>query len=212
MSKRLLLAITAATAMLAALPVMAASAATSDVLTTGKVGGPNVAVGAIVKAPLKTGTKATFVNGSTTISCSKASVTDKVTKNPAAKGTAVESLTAQTFSGCTVNVTGVTVKSVKVLKLPYTTTISDASGDPITVSKLSTQITLNAAGSSFNCTYVAAKIKGNASNVGNVNSFKNQKFTLSSGPALCLSSGSFSATFGPLKDTSVSGSPAVFVN
>jgi hypothetical protein len=45
-----------------------------------------------------------------------------------------------------------------------------------------------------------------------VNAFKNQVFTLSSGSAACPKKGRFSATFGPLKDTSVSGSLAVFVN
>jgi hypothetical protein len=52
------IATAAATALLAALPATA-SAATHHVLTTNKVGGPNVAVGATLKAPLKAGTKAT---------------------------------------------------------------------------------------------------------------------------------------------------------
>jgi len=215
MRKGVLLVTTAATAMLAVLPMAAASAATVDVLTTGKVGGPNVAVGAVLTAPLKAGTKATFVSPGTTtgVTCAKSTVTDKVTKNPAKPGTATESLTKQTFSSCTTNITGASsVKSVTVLKLPYATTLSDAKGDPITVSKLSTKISLNTVLGLVTCTYTAAKIHGNASNTGNVNSFKNQAFTLSSGSSACPAKGSFTATFGPLKDTSVSGSPAVFVN
>jgi hypothetical protein len=215
MRKGVLLVMTAATAMLAVLPIATASAATVDVLTTGKVGGPNVAVGAILKAPLKAGTKATFFNPGTTtgVTCATSSVTDKVTKNPAKPGTETESLTAQTFGSCTSNIGGVnSVKSVTVLNLPYATTISDATGFPITVSKLSTKITLNTILGTISCTYGAAAIHGKASNTGNVNAFKNQTFTLTSGPSTCPAKGNFSATFGPLKDTSVSGSPAVFVN
>ena len=203
----------AATALLAAIPATA-SAATHDVLTIKKVGGPNVAIGAILKASLKTGTKATFYSPGTTsgVICSKSSLTSKVTKNPAAPGTATESLTAQTFSGCTSNISGATVKSVKVLNLPYTTTVSDAAGNPVTVSKPSTKITLSTGLGVLTCTYKAAAIQGKASNKGNLITFKNQLFTKSSGSSLCPASGDFSAKFGPVKDTSVSGSPAVFVN
>lgn len=204
----------AAAAMLAAFP-MAAAAATPHVLTTTKVGGPNVAVGATLKASLKSGTKATFYEPGTTtgVSCSKSSFTSKVTKNPAAPGTATESLTAQTLSSCTTNITGATsVKSVKVLKLPYATTVSDAAGNPVTVSKPSTKLTLNTVIGVVSCTYGAASIKGKASNAGNLITFKNQAFTLSSGSSACPASGDFSAMFGPVKDTSASGSPAVFVN
>lgn len=204
----------AATAMLAAFPV-AASAATHHVLTTKKVGGANVAVGATLKASLKSGTKATFYEPGTKtgVTCSKSSFTSKVTKNPAAPGTATESLTAQTLGGCKTNINGATsVKSVKVLKLPYTATVSDSAGDPVTVSKLSTKLTLKTVIGVVSCTYGAASIKGKASNTGNLITFKNQVFTLSSGSSACPASGDFSATFGPVKDTSASGSPAVFVN
>jgi hypothetical protein len=213
--KRLFLTMATATAMLAVLPMAAASAATPHVLTTGKTGGPAVAVGAILKAPLKTGTKASFFSPGTTtgVTCAKASVTDKVTKNPLKPGTATESLTAQTFGSCTTNIPGATsVQSVKVLNLPYATTISDATGFPIAVSKASTKLALNTVLGLVTCTYSLATVKGNASNTGSVNAFKNQVFKLSSGPAACPAQGSFSATFGPLKDTSVTGSPSVFVN
>jgi hypothetical protein len=213
--KRIFLTMATATAMLAVLPLAAASAATPHVLTTGKVGGPAVAVGAIVKAPLKIGTKATFFSPGTTtgVACTKASVTDKVTKNPLKPGTAVESLTAQTFSSCTTNIPGASsVKSVTVLNLPYSTTISDATGFPITVSKASTKLSLNTILGVVTCTYSLAVVHGKASNLGSVNIFKNQVFALTSGPSACPAKGSFSATFGPLKDTSVTGSPNVFVN
>lgn len=215
MYKRVFLTMATTAAMLAVLPIAAASAATPHVLTTGKVGGTAVAVGATLKAPLKTGTKATFVSPGTTtgVTCATASVTDKVTKNPLKPGTATESLTAQTFGSCTTNIPGATsVKSVTVLNLPYATTVSDATGFPITVSKTSTKLSLNTILGLVTCTYALATLHGNASNTGSLNSFKNQVFSLSSGPAACPAKGSFSASFGPLKDTSVTGSPNVFVN
>jgi hypothetical protein len=55
-------------------------------------------------------------------------------------------------------------------------------------------------------------VSGKASNKDQTVKFTNQKFTLSSGSSLCPSSGDFSATFGPETDTSVSGSPHVYVN
>ena len=219
MRKGVLLVMTAATAMLAVLPMAAASAAT-PVLTTGKVGGAPVKVGDIIKASLVTGSKATFFNPGTTtgISCAKATVTDKVTKNPAKPGTATESLTAQTFSSCTSNIAGVTaVNSVTVLSLPYRATVSDAAGFPLTVTKpggsLKTKIAVTTLLGPATCTYTRAKLSGSASNTGQKDVFKNQVFTRSSGPTnLCPAKGSFSASFGPKKDTSMTGSPAVFVN
>jgi hypothetical protein len=208
-----------ATAMLAVLPMASASAATPHVLTIVKVGGAAVKVGAIIKAPLKTGTKATFFSPGTTtgVSCSAALVTNKVVTNPLKPGTATESLTAQTFSKCTTNITGATsVQSVKVLNLPYTSKISDATGFPVTVTKpggvLKTSITINSVIGLLTCTYKATKLSGKATNVGNADIFKNQTFTLSSGSSVCPAKGAFSATFGPKRDFSVTGTPLVFVN
>jgi hypothetical protein len=219
MRRRMLLAMAAVTAMLAALPMTAASAVTHDVLTTGKVGGPNVKAGAIIEAPLKAGTKATFFGPGTTqgVTCTKAMVTDKVVTNPAAPGTAVESLTEQTFSSCTTNIPGATsVKSVTVLNLPYRATVSVATGFPVTLTKpagvLKTKISLNTVIGTITCTYSKTKLSGTASNAGQTDTFKNQVFALSSGPSACPAKGAFSASFGPKEDTSVTGHPLVFVN
>jgi hypothetical protein len=218
MRKGVLVAMTAATAMLAVLPMAAASAAT-PVLTTGKVGGTPVKVGDIIKASLVTGSKATFFSPGTTsgITCAKAAVTDKVVTNPAKPGTATESLTGQTFGKCTTNIApGATVKSVTVQKLPYKSAISDATGFPVTVTKpggvLQTTIVIGVLGTTVTCTYQVTKLRGKATNVGSADIFKNQTFTLSSGSGACPAQGAFSATFGPKKDFSVTGSPLVFVN
>ncbi len=207
--------------MLAVLPMAAASAATPHVLTIAKVGGVAVQPGQIIQAPLKTGTKATFFSPGTTtgVSCAVAKVTNKVLTNPLKPGTATESLTAQTFSGCTTNIPGTTsVQSVKVLNLPYRSAISDTTGPPfpVTVTKpgglLKTSISINSVLGLLTCTYTAAKLSGKATNVGNADTFKNQTFTLSSGSSACPAKGAFSATFGPKKDISVTGAPLVFVN
>jgi len=58
-------------------------------------------------------------------------------------------------------------------------------------------------------------VTGHASNTGNKITFSKQKFTLAPNqPSTCAIAPSslFSATFGPVRDTSVSGSPKVFVN
>ena len=205
--------------MLAILPMTGASAATPHVLTIAKVGGVAVKAGQVIQAPLKAGTKATFFSPGTTqgVSCPKALVTNKVVTNPLKPGTAVESLTAQTFTGCTSNIPGTTtVQSVTVQNLPYKSTVSDATGFPVTVTKpggvLKTTIKINSVLGLLTCTYKAVKLSGKATNVGNADIFKNQRFTLLSGSQACPTVGNFSATFGPKKDISVTGQPLVFVN
>jgi hypothetical protein len=102
--------------------------------------------------------------------------------NPAHPGFARELLTAQNFGQCGVHgVGGATgVKAIANKGLPYTIT----------------------------CGYGAAAVKGTASNVGQVNKFTDQTFTLLSGSSACPKKGNFSAKFGPVKDTSVKNHPA----
>jgi hypothetical protein len=222
MQMRKLSALVAAVAavLLAALPTTttALAATRHSVLTIGKVGGPNVRVGAILQGSLKKGTKATFlVSGTKGVTCKSVSFKDKVVKNPTRPGTAVESLIAQTFKRCTVSpglgATG--VKSVVLVKLPYKTTISDSRGNPVTVFGTKATLSLNTSVGTISCTYIAIKnmTKGSASNKGQVISFSKQPFKRLSGPPnACPGKGSFSAAFAPVKDTSVKGSPPVFVN
>jgi hypothetical protein len=219
MRKLSALAAAVAAVLLTTLPTTTALAVTRhSVLTIGKVGGPNVRVGAILQGSLKKGTKATFlVSGTKGVTCKSVSFKDKVVKNPTRPGTAVESLIAQTFKACTVSpglgATG--VKSVVLVKLPYKTTISDSKGNPVRVFGTKAKLTLNTSVGTISCTYIAIgnTTKGSASNKGQVISFSKQPFKRLSGPPnACPARGSFSAAFAPVKDTSVKGSPAVFVN
>jgi hypothetical protein len=212
MRKLLLAAVAMAAVLLGVAPMTAASAATHDVLTTGKVGGTNVKAGATLTA---NGSKITFATGgSSGINCKKAKFTAKVTKNPKAKGTATESLINQTFSGCSVHgISGATgVKSIVLNHRPYKTTIKDSAGDPVTVSKTNTTIEINSSLGPLKCVYAAKTTTGHASNSSQTITFSKQKFSKQSGPAECPGSGTFSATFGPVVDSSVHGNPHVFVN
>lgn len=221
MRRTLMAAAAAATALVTAVSMAATASAstavTHDVLTITKTKGTNVKVGAVLKASLKPKTKAVFVSGGITVRCAKSSFSAKVTANPGSPGTARESLTKQTATSCKLTgLPGVTVKSVTVKKLPYKTTVSSAKNHPVTVAKAVTTLTLNAGTSSISCTFSAKKLSGKASNTGQVISFTKQGFTLSGGNALCgtpgSTKGSFTATYGPVRDTSVKGSPKVFVN
>lgn len=220
--KYLYIGVLVATALVAALPAVAsAAAAPVHVLTTGKVRGTAVKPGAVLKASLVKRTDVVFANPLGKLTCTKSTFTAKVVTNPA-KGkkpaTATESVTGDTFSGCTISIKGVTIKNQSVANLPYKGTVSDAKGNPVKISgrskakPLVLSVTIKFGTSTFTCSVKAASISGKWSNKGNATVFVKQKFTKASGGALCPASGTFSAAYGPVKDTSVKGSPAVFVN
>src|SRR5260221_9637244 len=137
MRKSLLLAATAAaSAMLVLAPTASAFAATHDVLTTVKVGGPNVKVKDVLRTGLKAKTVLVFASVSGTpisLKCTASTITGKVTANPAAPGTAVESLTGETVTGCKANTTLGKSVTVTATKLPNKATIRGAKGFPVTV-------------------------------------------------------------------------------
>ena len=160
-----------------------------------------------------------FSLGTEKLTCKAGRFSAKVKTNPVKPGKATESLTAQSFSKCKVTgVTGVTFKSLKVKNLPFNATVSDATGFPVKVSGtaktkpilVTVTVTVTNVGD-VACSYKAASVSGTASNTGNKITFSKQKFTKSSG-ALCPASANFSAAFGPVVDSSVTGSPKVFVN
>jgi|SRR5579862_7448089 len=207
------------TALIAALPLTSAAAATPHVLTITKLGGTAVKVDAVLKASLVKGTTAVFSTSIGKLTCKTSTFSAKVLTNPAKPGTATESLTKQTFSKCSIPGVPATINSFTVNNLPYKGTVSDAAGDPVKVSgqsktkplKATISVTVSGLGT-FKCFVKAASIKGNASNTGNKVTFANQKFTGGGTNSACPSSAKFSASYGPVVDSSVSGSPKVFVN
>ncbi|MET8626976.1 Tat pathway signal sequence domain protein [Kitasatospora sp. NPDC004669] len=218
---------TLAAASLAAIALTGAAVAPAQadagaVLTTGSASGPAVSVGDTLTANLVSGTAATFTDGATSsngVSCGNSSFSATVTANPAAPGSAVEQLNTQTFDSCTSNVIGVMgVQSVTVYNLPFTNTVSDGAGNPVSLTPgasgpMGTTVVLNTILGSVTCDYQnSTGISGTTSNTGNTIGFSGQPFTLVSGPGLCFSTGYFSATYGPVTDSSVAGNPLLYVN
>ncbi|ALV32691.1 hypothetical protein [Streptomyces sp. CdTB01] len=217
MRTRTLLTLVGTVAALSLPAVAPASAADTAVLTTGSAGGAAVAVGDTLTAPLAAGTHATLYSsatGTSGVSCASSTFSATVTDNPAAPGTATESVSGQTFdsSSCTSNVLGVTgVSSITVDNLPYTTTV--ASDGTLTVtpasgSTIQTTVKLKTLLGSITCVYQAPSLSGTADNADNSINFTNQQFTKVSGSSLCFSSGYFTAKYAPVTDNGAT----VYVN
>lgn len=205
-------------------------AAAKPVLTIGKKGGPAVKKRAVLKASLAKGAHAVFALktslGTFSATCSRSTVQAKVTANPASRGKATLSLTGETIGRCKLSgaPSGISLTGIKALNLPYGVTVSSAKGFPVTIAgrssvrPLSFQATISVTGSPtpVTCVVTAPKAKAHASNTGNKVSAAKQKFTLdstkSSSECSIASSATFSATYGPLRDTSAKHSPKVFFN
>lgn len=198
-----------------------AKAADDAVLTEGAVGGPAVAVGAVISSGLKAGTAATFyttATGTTGVTCKVSSFSGTVTANPPAGGVATESVTAQTFSSCTSNIFGVTaVQSITVGNLPFDAAVDGSTG-AITIASgnagtIQATVRLSTLLGTTTCVYqvVDKAFTGTTSNTDNSIAFSNAAFAKSSGPVLCPSSSFFTATYAPAVVSSSPDSPAVFV-
>ncbi len=215
MRRYLFLSSIAVTALVTVLP--SASAATTSVLTTGRLGGTRAAVGDVLTSGLKSGTTASFYTnntGETGVSCRTSSFSATVTANPTAPGTAAESLTSQKFGNCTTNITGASgVQSVTLGSLPYAVTVKGSVRSVTVSGSLTTTITMSTFVGTVTCTYLASSTAGTVSNTDNSITFTKQPFTLSpSGSIACFSSGFFSATYAPVVDSSQAGSPRIFTN
>ncbi|BBC32086.1 Tat pathway signal sequence domain protein [Streptomyces graminofaciens] len=217
MRTRSLLALAGTTAALLVSAVSPASAA-DTVLTTGGLAGDAVVQGDVLSASLASGTAATFrssATGTSGVSCAASTFVASVEDNPAAPGTATESVTAHTFGNCTSNVVGVLgVTGVTVNNLPYTTTVTSegvVTVTPAADSVLQTTVVLRTLLGTINCVYQASSISGTASNTDNSINFTNQAFTKTSGSSLCFATGYFTAKYAPVADTTQGGA-TVFVN
>lgn len=203
-------------------PAQAAGGGTQavDVLTYGSLGGTNVAVGNVLTSNVKSGTVVTFYStstGTTGVKCAASAFSATVLSNPAAGGTATESLTAQTFGSCTANVPGVSsVQSVLVNSLPYNASVNGTTKAVTitggTAGPIQTTVKLGTLLGSITCVYRADlnTVSGAASNTDNSIKFTNQKFNKFSGPSTCFTTGWFSAAYAPVTDSSIAGGPSVF--
>ncbi|KPH99287.1 hypothetical protein OK074_6099 [Actinobacteria bacterium OK074] len=214
---RTLLAAVGAAAAFAALATSPASAA-DTVLTLDAQGGDAVAVGDVLQASLASGTSATLYSsatGTSGITCAASTFTATVGDNPAAPGTATESLSAQTFGSCTSNVVGVLgVTSITVDNLPYTTAVSSDGSvavTPASGSVIQTTVKLSTLLGTLTCVYQSSGLTGTASNTDTSIAFTNQAFTKTSGSSLCFSAGYWTSKYAPVLDTT-QGNRAVYVN
>ncbi|MET8624234.1 Tat pathway signal sequence domain protein [Kitasatospora sp. NPDC004669] len=220
------LAVSATVAALALVAAVPASAAPGDaapaVLTADSAGGAALAAGDALAAPLAANTSATFYSTATSttgVTCATSQLAATVLTNPAAPGTATESLTGLTFDSCTSNVTGVTsVQSLTVDTLPYGVTIDDGTGLPVTLTggsagPIQATAVLNTWFGTITCSYqLSGAFTGAADNTAHSLTFTNEHFAKSDGSGLCPADGYFSASYGPVTDTAQPGSPAVYVN
>lgn len=182
-----------------------ASASTTDVLTRGSVGGANVAVGNSIGTHLASGSDATFYTTKTGTDggiCAAGTGTGKVTTNPAVGGTATVSVSSLAFSNCS-NDLGFMNVQISIASFAL-----NVSSTGISVPSLSAKMTAvfgHPDPIPVTCSYTTAAT--------GTNLFSNQKLSLTStSSSLCPSVLFFTAEFGSFNDTSVSGSPAVFLN
>lgn len=215
-------AVTALSLSLAGSPALADDEVAVNVLTSGSLAGPNIAVGDVLTASLAAGTTADFDNslgGSTGVKCAASTFTASVVDNPVAPGTATESTTAQTFGSCTSNILGVvSVTSAIVNNAPFQTTVESTAGT-VTVTgtdaaPIQTTLVLRTILGTSTCVYRANgnAITGVSSNTDNSITFTDQQFNKFSGSITCPANGWFSASYAPVVDSTLTDTPAVFVN
>jgi hypothetical protein len=206
--------------LLEALPIGSASATTTDVLTSGAAGGTNVSVGDVLSAGLKSGSRANFSDsgGQPVWWCNASTLSGEVLTNPQAPGTASLSLSGWANSLCT-GPGPTTVQGISFDNLPYnlsTSTFGGATISPGGTGPIQTTFTIVFFGITSDCVYRAhdssGNLSGTTSNVDNSIGFTNQLLDLFNGPSVCAGQLTFSAAYGPLVDSSQSGSPQVFVN
>ena len=218
-------------AIAAALAVAPLSAfAASAVLTVGSTSGPAVAAGDTLNGSLNG--SATFVNSSNSgqkVTCTSSGITARDVTNPAS-GVATETVSSQTFGGCTLTgVFGASVNSITTnasstcpwkasvddRTSPATVTIAPATGGGScpTTPVISADVKITAFGTTIDCVYspTSTNISGTAPLASSAGiTFTNQGFTKSSGPGTCFSPANFSATYAFADQTQSNG--AVFTN
>lgn len=217
-----LAAVALLTSLIGAAPAAASpsSQLAGAVLTYPIPGGTAVAVGDVIKASLASGTSATFYSsatGTSGLKCAASDFSATVLSNPAAPGTATESLTAQTFTSCTSNVFGtIGVKNVRVDNLPYATSVTSAGAVTISgtaTAPIQSTVELYTLLGTITCVYRTSSntLTGTADNGTNSIIFTNQALTKYSGSSICFSTAYFSARYSPVADSTQGGSP-VYVN
>jgi hypothetical protein len=203
--KVMIMFLSTASVVVASLGFGTASAAASDVLTVGSVGGTNVAVSDTLTAP--TIGNEVFASGFESITCTGGGLTGTVSSNPTAAGTATITGTGLKFTPTN---PGTCNSNLGVA------TVSGGPAGSLSVSSAKV-VTVNSIGLSFtaggtSCSYkVTSPQTGAASNVDNSIGFTGITITKTAGGALCSSTLTETLNFAPVTDTTQSGQK-VFVN
>jgi hypothetical protein len=166
-----------------------------EVLTTGSMGGSDVATGDTFSSDAS-------VTGST-ISCNSGRATGSVVENDLTPGTGEYLVSGLTLSSCTALGFPATVT---VSNLPYPLTATDSSGFPATLFGLFATVSADG----LTCIYSGTP-NGSVLPTGAI-SFPNQTFGLNTGSAGCPGLVTASLTLGQPTDTSVLGNPHIYTN
>jgi hypothetical protein len=162
-----------------------------------------VAIGDVLKSPLKSGTVATFGP----ITCTTSTISMTVTANPPAGGNATASLDPLVFTGCTISAMGITC--VQDLSVDQSSTITINGGSKIvTTGALHVTLRICTALGTVTCVYQSSTGSGKWSNTDN-SLHLDAMLTKSGGPNLCPGSLTASATWAPIRDTSSSSAASV---
>ena len=181
-----------------------AAAAVTDVLTVGSVGGPNVAVGDVLKSGLKAGTVVTF---GTVVTCAASTMGFTVTSNPPAGNVAAGSLSALSYASCTSS-SGMSCPASTATNLPYTINISGA-GNVVTLNTYSAIVRVCTPVGTANCVYSFQSMTGGWSNTDSSIALT-VMLIKSGGPGLCKGTLTMRATYAPVVDTSLATVQRVF--
>ena len=175
------------------------------ILTTGSVGGANVAVGDDLTAPIGQ-------MGGSLYGCPGGTFDAFVTSNDSAPGSAVVTVT-MTAANCTSGFGFQTTQNgtVSFPGQPFVAGVSDVSLDQVSVPTASIDYTIPGAAQNPVCTFTGS-LNGDFLNASNSVSLSSTGADPCPGGGVQNDNGTITIPVGPLTDTSVSGSPLVYVN
>jgi hypothetical protein len=217
MRKFLYMPVLAAVAALTVLAAGPAQAAGGDVLTAG---GNNVVVNDVITGSSTSAVLSTSIGK---ITCTVAGFSAKAASNPAAPGTATETVTSLSASSCTSTITGTTGVTSVGLNGSSTPTASVCSTSACPASPVTTvpelfisptvKVVLTSVLGPVTCIYGGTTLFASVNNAGDSFTFTSQSVNRQTGSSTaCPSTGTYTATYGSVKDTTMTGSPAITVN
>jgi len=181
--------------------------------------GAAVPVGDNLGASLSSAT-AVFNTSAGKITCTHGSFVATMANDPLSGGTveATETLTTLTFTGCTTTIVGVTgVSSVTLNGTANVTLSDDGASDALVITNLDEKVKLTAIIGAPVCDYgthgTVTSVTGALTTATSAVSFAAAPVALITGSGVCPSSGTFTATFGPIIDQSQpAGNQALTIN